>query len=46
MQLVLEVLVHDVDQAVAETPEQEQRAHQAKGEREVPTLLISEPTRS
>src|SRR5579862_1365026 len=39
VQLILEVLVHDVDQAIAEAPEEKEGAHEAKCKPEVPAVF-------
>ena len=39
MQLLLEVLVHHVDHAVAESPEREQQDEEDEGEGDVPAVL-------
>ena len=39
VQLLLKVLVHDVDHAVADSPEEEQRADQDEGEDQVGAVI-------
>src|SRR5580658_9187469 len=42
IQLLLEVLVHDVDHAVADSPEEEQRTDQDESEGQVGTIVADE----
>src|SRR5581483_11164134 len=42
VQLLLEVLVHDIDHAVAQSPEEEQRTYENKREGEAASGLVPE----